>query len=73
MYRLNCNSLRFALFYTKLHDRLLRPLLSANHTPAPPSLRKALRTIDIHITETFDQASVLPNAAQKTQDKLSTL
>jgi hypothetical protein len=26
-------------------------------------LRKALHTIDIHITETIDQARLLPNAA----------
>ena len=62
-YRLTGDGLRFALFYTKLHDRLLRPLLAADQPPAPPPLRKALHTIDIHITETIDQALLLPNAA----------
>ena len=62
-YRLTDDGLRFAIFYTKLHDRLLRPLLAADQPPAPPPLRKALRTIDIHITETIDQARLLPNAA----------
>lgn len=37
---------RVAVFYTKLHDRLLRPLLAADHPPAPLQLRAALRTID---------------------------
>ena len=63
LYRLTADGLRFAIFYTKLHDRLLRPLLAADHAPAPPPLRKALRTIDIHITETINKARVLPNAA----------
>ena len=63
LYRLTADGLRFAIFYTKLHERLLRPLLAADHAPAPPPLRKALRTIDIHITETINKARVLPNAA----------
>ena len=62
-YRLTGDGLRFAIFYTKLHDRLLRPLLAADQPPAPPPLRKALHTIDIHITETIKQARLLPNAA----------
>ena len=32
-YRLTGDGLRFAIFYTKLHDRLLRPLLAADHHP----------------------------------------
>ena len=52
-----------AIFYTKVHDRLLRPLLAGDRPPAPPPLRKALRTIDIHITETIDQARLLPKTA----------
>ena len=62
-YRLTGDGLRFAIFYTKLHDRLLRPLLATDQPPAPPPLRKALHTIDIHINETIDQARLLPNAA----------
>jgi hypothetical protein len=41
----------------------LRPLLAADKPPAPPPLRKALRTIDIHINERIDQARLLPKAA----------
>ena len=37
---------RVAVFYTKLHDRLLGPLLAADQPHAPPELRQALRTID---------------------------
>ena len=62
-YRLTGDGLRFAIFYTNLHDRLLRPLLAADQPPAPPPLRKALHTIDIHITERIDRARLLPNAA----------
>ena len=62
-YRLTGDGLRFAIFCTKLHDRLLRPLLAADKPPAPPPLRKALRTIDIHITQRINQARLLPNAA----------
>ncbi|HET8914768.1 MAG TPA: hypothetical protein VFM91_03600 [Propionibacteriaceae bacterium] len=62
-YRLTGEGLAFAIFYTKLHDRLLRPLLAADRPPAPPPLRKALHTIDIHITETINQARLLPKAA----------
>jgi len=35
-----------AIFYTKLSDRLLRPLLDADRPPAPTELRRALATID---------------------------
>jgi len=38
-------------------------LLAADQPPAPPPLRKALHTIDIHITERIDRARLLPNAA----------
>ena len=60
---LTSDGLRFSIFYTKLHDRLLRPLLATDKPPAPPQVRNALHTIDIHITETIDRARLLPNAA----------
>ncbi len=64
-YRLTDDGLLFAIFYTKVHDRVLRPpLLAADQPPPPPPpIRKALHTIDIHITETIDQAHLLPKAA----------
>ena len=61
-YRLTSDGLRFAIFYTKLHNRLLRPLLAADQPPASPQLRKALHTIDIHINETLGHARLLPKA-----------
>ena len=33
---------RVAIFYTKLHNRLLRPLTAANDPPDPLPLRQAL-------------------------------
>src|SRR5262249_52311734 len=54
-YRLTGDGLRFAIFYPKPHDRLLRPLLATEQPPAPPPLRNALNTIDIHINKTIDQ------------------
>jgi hypothetical protein len=62
-YRLTGDGLRFAIFYTKLHDRLLRPLLAADQPPAPPPLRKALRTIDTHIAQRIDNARLPLKAA----------
>ena len=62
-YRLTADGLRYAIFYTKVHDRLLRPLLAADQPPAPPIVRKALHTIETHITETIDHARLLPKAA----------
>jgi hypothetical protein len=38
-------------------------LLAADQLPAPPPLRKALHTVDIHLTETTDQARLLPKTA----------
>src|SRR5271165_1530761 len=53
-YVLSPEGIRVAVFYTKLRNRLLRPLLDANIPPAPPELRQALATIehaiDDHVT-----------------------
>lgn len=53
---------RIAIFYTKVHNRLLRPLLAANAPPAHDELRQALHTIDRHVHSYIDQ-SRLGNAA----------
>jgi hypothetical protein len=45
-----------AVFYTKLHNRLLRPLMAAGHPPAPPELRQALRTINQHVDDYITRA-----------------
>jgi hypothetical protein len=44
------------VFYTKVCDRLLRPLLAADVPPAPAGLRAALRTIDQHVHGYIDDA-----------------
>lgn len=61
-YQLTGDGLRVAIFYTKVHDRLLRPLIAADHPPAPLELRRALNTIDRHVHGYADQAR-LGNAA----------
>jgi hypothetical protein len=62
LYRLTDDGLAFAIFYTKVHNRVLRPLLATTAPPAPPPLRAALRTIDQHINARIDDAR-LPMAA----------
>ena len=48
-YVLTPDGAKVAIFYTKLHNRLLRPLLAADQPQAPAELRSALRTIDHQI------------------------
>ena len=62
-YRLTTDGLAFAIFYSKVHNRVLRPLLATAHAPqAPPPLRAALRTIDQHVDARL-AAARLPSAA----------
>jgi hypothetical protein len=46
---------RVAIFYTKVHNRLLRPLLAAHDPPAPLPLRQALRVISHHVDDYISQ------------------
>jgi hypothetical protein len=56
-YVLTPEGLRVAVFYTKLHARLLRPLVAAaDQPPAPLELRRALATIDRIIADYVDNA-----------------
>jgi predicted MarR family transcription regulator len=61
-YLLTDDGQRVAVFYTKVHDRILRPLITANRPPAPPELRAALRTVDAHVRG-YIRAAHLGNAA----------
>ena len=61
-YRLTSDGQRVAFFYTKVHYRLLRPLLAADRPPAPPELQQALRLIDRHVNGYIANAR-LGNAA----------
>ena len=62
LYTLTPDGLRFAIFYTKVHDRLLRPLMAADQPQAPPGLRQALRVIDHEVSRRL-AAARLPAAA----------
>ncbi len=54
-YLLTPDGLRVAVFYVKVHDRLLRPLL-ADAPPAPMPVRQAFRTLDNHVADYIEQA-----------------
>jgi hypothetical protein len=62
LYQLTDDGLAFAIFYTKVHNRVLRPLLTTPAPPTPPPLRAAMRTIDQHINARLADAR-LPSAA----------
>jgi hypothetical protein len=63
LYRLTPDGLAFAIFYSKVHNRVLRPLLATTDAPhAPPPLKTALRTIDQHVDARL-AAARLPSAA----------
>jgi predicted MarR family transcription regulator len=47
---------RLTIFYTKLQNRLPRPLTAANDPPAPLPLRQALRVIDHHVEDYIREA-----------------
>lgn len=55
-YDLTPDGQRVAIFYTKVHNRLLRPLLAADQPPAPAELRAALATVDRHVRPYIDDA-----------------
>ena len=55
-YQLTPEGIRVAVFYTKLHGRLLRPLLEADRPPAPTEIRRALATIDRTISDYITNA-----------------
>jgi hypothetical protein len=61
-YDLTPDGLAFAIFYTKVHDRVLAPLFAAGQPQAPPSLRAALTTIQHHVDDRLATAR-LPMAA----------
>jgi hypothetical protein len=55
-YALTPQGQRVAVFYPKLKDRLLGPLLEADQPPAPQPLRRALTTIDHAIADYITNA-----------------
>jgi hypothetical protein len=62
-YVLTPDGLRVALFYTKVHARILRPLVAApDEPPAPLELRRALATVDRAIAQYVTNARLLAAA-----------
>ena len=61
-YDLTPDGLAFAIFYTKVHDRVLTPLFAAGQPQAPPQLSAALHTIE-RIIDGRLAAARLPAAA----------
>lgn len=55
-YVLTDDGQRFAVFYTKVHNRLLRPLMAADQARVPLEVRQALRTLDRAVTNYIDTA-----------------
>jgi hypothetical protein len=55
-YVLTPDGIAMAVFYTKLCNRLLRPLMAARQPQAPPPLREALRAIDQHVDDYISRA-----------------
>jgi hypothetical protein len=64
-YDLTVDGLAFAIFYTKIHDRVLRPLFATGQPQAPPQLRAAPHQIEQVIDDRLASAR-LPAAAVPT-------
>jgi hypothetical protein len=62
LYALTPDGLRFAIFYTKVCDRVLGPLMAGDQPQAPQPLRDALRIIDLEVSRRL-AATRLPAAA----------
>jgi len=61
-YTLTPEGLRVAVFFTKLHRRLLGPLLEAHQPPAPPEVRRALTTLEHAVQHQILHARLRPAA-----------
>jgi hypothetical protein len=57
-YVLTDDGQRFAVFYTKVHNRLLRSLMAADQPPAPLPIRQALKVLDHAVTDYIDNARI---------------
>ena len=61
-YDLTPDGLAFAIFYTKVHARVLAPLFAAAQPQSPPQLRDALNAIEHHIGQRLAAARLPPAA-----------
>ena len=59
-YVLTSDGIRVAVFYTKLQNRLLRPLLEADKPPAKIEIRRALTTLHHAVQEYVENARLTP-------------
>jgi predicted MarR family transcription regulator len=59
-YVLTDEGIRVAVFYTKLQNRLLRPLLDADKPPAPIEVRRALTTLTAAVNQYVQGARLAP-------------
>jgi hypothetical protein len=59
-YVLTPEGIRVAVFYSKLHNRLLRPLLDADKPPAKIEIRRALATLEHAVSDYIDHARLAP-------------
>jgi len=57
-YTLTDDGLAFAVFYTKLGDRVMPPLFAVDRPNAPPKLHRALRVIDGCVTDYMADAGL---------------
>lgn len=49
---------RFAIFYTKIQNRVLRPLMAADQPPAPLAVRQALHTLEDAVDDYLQHARI---------------
>ena len=59
-YVLTSEGIRVAVFYSKLQNRLLRPLLEADKQPAKIEIRRALDTLDRAVSDYIRDARLAP-------------
>jgi hypothetical protein len=59
-YQLTQEGIRVAVFYTKLQNRLLRPLLDADKPPARIEIRRALKTLETAVNQYINDARLAP-------------
>lgn len=59
-YLLTPEGIRVAVFYTKLRNRLLTPLLDADKPPAKTEIRQALKTLEHAVNEYIHDARLAP-------------
>ena len=71
LYTLTSDGLAFAIFYTKVHNRLLRPLMAVSQPQAPPVIAAALRIIDRHIDNRLADARMLTRDQLRNSRQLS--